>query len=172
MQCPPGQQITPTLVATYHKLKETRRDFEFIYVSSDRTEEEWKTSLASMPWLSFHYGDERPEAIRKSFHIDCKCLVHLSVGLMDSSKRRGHVTRHLAKFKSRLKIVKSTVCIVQSRQQLFKYYKPLSDLNFARYYGSYMPSSPLGSPLVLLNYCRLGFDYEILMIVNYEFLNI
>ena len=31
---------------------------------------------------------------------------------------RGHVTRHLAKFKSRLKIVKSTVCIVQSRQQL------------------------------------------------------
>ena len=37
--------------------------------------------------------------------------------LVDSKRRRGHVTRHLAKFISRLKIVKSSVCIVQSRQQ-------------------------------------------------------
>jgi hypothetical protein len=77
MQCPPGQQLTPTLVATYHKLKESRQDFEFIYVSSDRTEEEWKSSLSSMPWPSFHYGDERPKIIRKSFDIKCKFLVIL-----------------------------------------------------------------------------------------------
>ena len=81
MQCPPGQQLTPTLVATYHKLKETRQDFEFIYVSSDREEEEWKASLASMPWISFHHGDERTETIRKSFHIDCKCLISYTVYL-------------------------------------------------------------------------------------------
>ena len=46
-------------------------------------------------------------------------------------------------------------------------YKPLSDLNFARYiqhYGSYMPSSPLGvyKPLVILEYNNVSilFDYN------------
>ena len=62
-------------------------------------------------------------------------------GLIDPKKRRGHVTRHLAKFKSRLKTV-----------------QPLSGLNFARYTEhcwSCMPSSPLGvcKPLVCVCVC-------------------
>lgn len=68
--CPPGQQLTPTLVATYHRLREIRQDFEFIYVSSDNDEEEWRSSLSSMPWMSFHYNDKRTETLRNSFHVD------------------------------------------------------------------------------------------------------
>ena len=78
-------------------------------------------------------------------------------GLIDSERRRGHASRHLAKFKSMLKIIKSPVCIysaVQTAVVTMISYKPLSGLNFARYtgqYGSYMPSSPLGvyKPLVI-----------------------
>ena len=54
---------------------------------------------------------------------------------------RGHVTRHLAKFKSRLKIVKSHSAVQTAAVTIISY-KPLSDLNFARYIQhnvSYMP---------------------------------
>jgi hypothetical protein len=75
----------------------------------------------------------------------------------------GHVTRHLAKFISRLKIV--TILNTHSADQRAAVtiigYKPLSDLNFARYtghYGSYMPSQspPLGVYKPLIPYTVLG----------------
>ena len=46
------------------------------------------------------------------------CVGHIIARAYRLLRRRGHVTRHLAKFKSRLKIVKSTVCIVQTKLQL------------------------------------------------------
>ena len=71
-------------------------------------------------------------------------------GLIDSCRRRGHVTSDLAKFKSRVKIVEflNMHSAVQTANVTIISYNPLSDLNFARYtqpYGSYMPSSPLES---------------------------
>ena len=68
-------------------------------------------------------------------------------GLIDSSRRRGHVTSNLAKFKSRLKIVEFLNMHSAANVTIISY-KPLSGLNFTRYtqhYGSYMPSSPLES---------------------------
>ena len=59
-----------------------------------------------------------------------------------------------------LKIVKSTLSVhstnaIQTAAVTIISYKPLSDLNFARYtimYGSYMPSPPFGvyMPLVIV----------------------
>ena len=70
-------------------------------------------------------------------------------GLIDSQRRRGHVTRHLAKFKSRLNSkIPGMHSAVQTAVVTIISYKPLSGLNFVRYteqYDSYMPSSPLGS---------------------------
>ena len=65
-------------------------------------------------------------------------------------RRRGHVTSSLAKFKSRLRIVEflNIHSAVQKADITIISYKPLSDLNLARYtqhYGSYTPSSPLES---------------------------
>ena len=78
-------------------------------------------------------------------------------------RRRGHVTSNLAKFKSSLKIVEflnmHSASAVQTANVTIISYKPLPDLNFARYtqhYGSYMPSSPLESigPWCTCMYCR------------------
>ena len=60
------------------------------------------------------------------------------------------MSRHLAKFICNLKIVKllNMHSEIQTAAVTIISYKPLSDLNFARYtghYGSYMPSPPLGS---------------------------
>ena len=45
-------------------------------------------------------------------------------------------------------------------------YKPLSDLNFARYtghYGSYMPSPPLGSISPWLYYISIQLNYVVVL---------
>ena len=75
----------------------------------------------------------------------CKVLQPRAYRLL--KEKRAYVTSNLAKFKSRLKIVKflNMYSAVQTADVTIISYKPMSDLNFARYtqqYGSYMPSSP------------------------------
>ena len=57
-------------------------------------------------------------------------------GLIDSYRRRGHVTSNLAKFKSRLKIVEFLNMHSAVQTAVTRY---------TQHYGSYMPSSPLES---------------------------
>lgn len=51
--CPPCRGFTPKLAETYNKMKESREDFEFIFVSSDRDESSFNEYFAEMPWLAF-----------------------------------------------------------------------------------------------------------------------
>lgn len=51
--CPPCRGFTPKLAQTYNKMKESRQDFEFIFVSSDRDEKSFNEYFAEMPWLAF-----------------------------------------------------------------------------------------------------------------------
>ena len=65
-------------------------------------------------------------------------------------KKRAYNYRHLAKFKSDLKI---EICSMHSAVQTAAVsYKPLSHLNYARctqHYGSYIPSFPLAGVYTL-----------------------
>ena len=57
------------------------------------------------------------------------------------------MSRHLEKFICNVKLL-NMHSEIQTAAVTIISYKPLSDLNFARYtghYGSYMPSPPLGS---------------------------
>lgn len=55
--CPPCRQFTPVLASTYRAMKDAGRDdFEFIFISSDNDEENFKEYHGEMPWLALPYA--------------------------------------------------------------------------------------------------------------------
>jgi nucleoredoxin len=50
--CAPCQQFTPVLKEAYEALQAQGKDFEVVYVSSDKTADEFNAYLAEMPWLA------------------------------------------------------------------------------------------------------------------------
>ncbi|XP_014224274.1 nucleoredoxin-like [Trichogramma pretiosum] len=56
--CPPCKAFTPQLVETYQRIRERGHDFEVIFVSSDRSEESYKTYTETMPWLRIPFEQE------------------------------------------------------------------------------------------------------------------
>ena len=81
LQCPPCRGFTPTLVETYTKLKEAGKNFEVVFVSSDRSEESYNDYFSTMPWLAIPYGNTRNTEIAKYFGVqgewDVRTLVSL-----------------------------------------------------------------------------------------------
>ena len=66
-------------------------------------------------------------------------------GLIDSYRRRGHVTSNLAKFKPRLKVVEflNIHSVVQTADVTIISYKPLSDLNLLGTHNTMAVTCPL-----------------------------
>jgi len=70
--CPPCQRFTPLLIDFYNATKKlvsndttaTATEFEIIYVSSDRTNEEFEEYYGKMPWLAIPPGIENIGAIK------------------------------------------------------------------------------------------------------------
>lgn len=56
--CPPCKAFTPQLATAYAKLKNNERDFQIIFISSDRSEESWQTYHNTMPWLSLAWEEK------------------------------------------------------------------------------------------------------------------
>jgi len=55
--CPPCRGFTPELDKFYKQIKKKVGDmFEIVFVSSDRSEEEWKNYFAEMPWLAIPFS--------------------------------------------------------------------------------------------------------------------
>ncbi|CAM9253167.1 unnamed protein product [Ascophyllum nodosum] len=50
--CAPCQQFTPILKGVYKKLQQQGKPFEILFVSSDKTKQEFRTYMGDMPWLS------------------------------------------------------------------------------------------------------------------------
>jgi len=55
--CPPCRGFTPKLIDTYKKVKEAGKEFEVIFVSSDRDEGAFKEYFGEMPWLALPYSE-------------------------------------------------------------------------------------------------------------------
>ncbi|XP_014206907.1 nucleoredoxin-like [Copidosoma floridanum] len=56
--CPPCKAFTPQLIDTYQRIRERGHNFEVIFVSSDRSEESYKTYTDTMPWLRIPFNQE------------------------------------------------------------------------------------------------------------------
>ena len=53
--CPPCKKFTPILKDVYLKIKEKNNNFEIIFISSDKTENEFIEYYKTMPWLAVPY---------------------------------------------------------------------------------------------------------------------
>lgn len=68
--CPPCRGFTPKLVDFYNKLKATGRNFEIVFVSSDKNQKEFDEYYSEMPWLALPYSDrDRKNALSKKFKV-------------------------------------------------------------------------------------------------------
>ena len=57
--CPPCRAFTPMLAKFYENLKSKRDDFEIIFVSSDRNQEEFEDYYREHPWLAHPFKNRQ-----------------------------------------------------------------------------------------------------------------
>jgi nucleoredoxin len=67
--CPPCKSFTPKLVKYYNARKE-KGDFEVIFCSGDRAQEQFDEYFGTMPWLSFPFKDSRIEELNAMYEIE------------------------------------------------------------------------------------------------------
>jgi nucleoredoxin len=68
--CPPCRGFTPQLVKTYNTLKEQGKDFEVVFVSSDKDQSQFDEYFGEMPWLALPYPDRsRKNKLSKLFGV-------------------------------------------------------------------------------------------------------
>ena len=53
--CPPCRQFTPVLAQLYETLRARTTDFEVVFVSADKSAEEFASYFRSMPWLALSF---------------------------------------------------------------------------------------------------------------------
>jgi len=67
--CPPCRGFTPQL-AEYYKSKKDQHNFEIVFVSSDKTDEDFNKYWAEMPWLALPYSDRSlKETLSKKYKV-------------------------------------------------------------------------------------------------------
>lgn len=81
LQCPPCNGFNEELKKIYRKLKSEQKNFEIVYVSSDRTEEYFLEYYADMemPWLALPFGDSRIAQITRYFDVEGLHSLFLSI---------------------------------------------------------------------------------------------
>lgn len=60
--CPPCRAFTPSLVQFYERVRAAHPDFEIIFVSSDRTPEDFEEYYATMPWGKLPFAEREAKA--------------------------------------------------------------------------------------------------------------
>ncbi|XP_041362566.1 tryparedoxin-like [Gigantopelta aegis] len=67
--CPPCRGFTPTLATFYNNVK-SKKNFEIIFISSDKDESSFKEYLDSMPWPALPFSDrDRKKALSEKFGV-------------------------------------------------------------------------------------------------------
>jgi len=74
--CPPCRYFTPKFAEEYNTLKKDQRNVEVIFVSSDRSTEDWKEYYGEMPWLALDFDQrELKDSLGNTF--ECKGIPYL-----------------------------------------------------------------------------------------------
>jgi len=77
--------FTPQLMLTYDKLKADGKNFEILFISSDRSESSFTEYYGTMPgWFALPYKDERCIQLTRLFGIQGKMLILSSVHILSS----------------------------------------------------------------------------------------
>ncbi|XP_068748190.1 nucleoredoxin-like [Montipora capricornis] len=67
--CPPCRGFTPKLIDTYKALQQQEKNFEIVFLSSDRSEEAFNEYFKEMPWLAAPYGDSSSKELSGLFSV-------------------------------------------------------------------------------------------------------
>ncbi|KAL4017402.1 hypothetical protein IC575_020954 [Cucumis melo] len=67
--CPPCRAFLPKLIESYNEIKQKYKEFEVIFISSDRDDNSFQEFFSGMPWLALPFGDERKNFINRRFKI-------------------------------------------------------------------------------------------------------
>ncbi|XP_063721468.1 uncharacterized protein LOC134848062 [Symsagittifera roscoffensis] len=69
--CPPCRGFTPEFAEIYNKIKAEDKDFEVVFVSSDRDETAFAEYHAEMPWLALPYDKrDKKEELSEKFGVE------------------------------------------------------------------------------------------------------
>ncbi len=70
VRCPPCRGFTPVLVEFYKKYAE-EKNFEIIFISSDRDEKSFEEYYEGMPWLTLDYKErEKKSELSSKFDVN------------------------------------------------------------------------------------------------------
>ena len=67
--CAPCREFTPIFADLYSETNADSKQFEVIFVSGDKTQEEYDKYFAEMPWAALPRGDKRLPPIAKKFEV-------------------------------------------------------------------------------------------------------
>eukprot|EP00918_Siedleckia_nematoides_P087746 GHVU01192908.1.p1 GENE.GHVU01192908.1~~GHVU01192908.1.p1 ORF type:complete len:275 (-),score=32.68 GHVU01192908.1:1050-1874(-) len=77
--CPPCRNFTPVLAKLYQEVKKQHKNFEIIFVSSDKDEAGFREYFNRMPWMAVPFQDRgKMDALKRSWnvnHIPCLVLI-------------------------------------------------------------------------------------------------
>jgi nucleoredoxin len=67
--CGPCQAFTPRLIEWYNTLKASRDDFEVVFCSSDRSNNEFNEYFDTMPWVSLPFGSDKKAELSRMLGV-------------------------------------------------------------------------------------------------------
>jgi nucleoredoxin len=67
--CPPCKFFLSMLKDFYSDVNIDMKALEILFISLDKTEEEFKEHYATMPWLALPYRDERIAKLKEKFKV-------------------------------------------------------------------------------------------------------
>ena len=67
--CAPCREFTPLLAELYHEMNQLNVLFEVVFISGDKTLEEFEEYFAEMPWPAMPFRDKRIKNVAKTFNV-------------------------------------------------------------------------------------------------------
>lgn len=67
--CPPCQEFTPVFAELYKEINADEKILEVIFLSGDKTQEEYDLYYGEMPWLALPKGDSRLVNLAKKYEV-------------------------------------------------------------------------------------------------------
>lgn len=68
--CPPCREFYPTLVQFYNAVNQSKKILEIIWLSRDRTEDDFNTTKKAMPWTAVPYNVRNINEILERYEIE------------------------------------------------------------------------------------------------------
>ena len=54
--CPPCKEFTPLLKEIYDEVNQDEKQLEIVFLSGDKSQEQWNEYFNEMPWIADKYG--------------------------------------------------------------------------------------------------------------------